>query len=112
MTVQDLANRLGITRAAAAKLETNERRRTIQLDSLQRAADALGCDLFYALVPREPLQKTVDDRRLDVLRAMQERTEHHMHLEAQPVDNAVSREALLRDAERLVPDRMLWRKID
>lgn len=110
MTVQDLADRLGITRAAAAKLEVSERRRTIQLETLQRVADALECDLVYVLVPRKPLQDIVDNRRLEILQSLQKRTDQHMRLEAQAVSDPEHYQHLLRQAEFLVPDRMLWRK--
>lgn len=110
MSVQDLADRLGVTRATAAKLEANERRRTIQLDSLYRAADALGCDVVYALVPRQPLQEIVTERRLAILESMQKRTQQNMRLEAQEVDDAQQQEHLRAQAELLVPDRRLWRR--
>ncbi|UNK48336.1 mobile mystery protein A [Lysobacter sp. S4-A87] len=110
MSVQDFADRLGVTRATAAKLEANERRRTIQLDSLYRAADALGCEVVYALVPRQPLQEVVADRRLAILQSMQKRTQQNMRLEAQEVDDVRQQEHLRAQAELLVPDRRLWRK--
>lgn len=110
MSVQDFADRLGVTRATAAKLEANERRQTIQLDSLYRAADALGCDLVYALVPRQPLQDVVANRRVAILKSMQRRTHQNMRLEAQEVEDPHFQEQLRAQAELLVPDRWLWRK--
>ena len=110
MSVQNLADRLGMTRAAAAKLEVSERSQTIQLDTLRKAADALECDLVYALVPRQPLQDLVNSRRLEILKSMQQRTQQHMRLEAQDVSDPEYYLHLLNQAEFLVPDRMLWRK--
>lgn len=110
MSVQDFADRLGVTRATAAKLEANERRRTIQLDSLYRAADALECDVVYALVPRQPLQQMVSNRRVAILKSMQTRTHQNMRLEAQEVEDSVLQEQFRTQAELLVPDRWLWRK--
>jgi predicted DNA-binding mobile mystery protein A len=110
MSVQDFADRLGVTRATAAKLEANERRRTIQLDSLYRAADALECDVVYALVPRQPLQQIVSNRRVAILKSMQTRTHQNMRLEAQEVEDSVLQEQFRTQAELLVPDRWLWRK--
>lgn len=110
MSVQDFADRLGVTRAAAAKLEANELRRTIQLDSLERAARALNCDLVYALVPRGSLQDIVDTQRMRVFHAISGRTRHHMRLEAQEVVDAPLDRDDIRQAENLIPDRMLWRK--
>jgi hypothetical protein len=37
------------------RLEQSEASDRIRLDTLRRAADALGCDLVYLLVPRRPL---------------------------------------------------------
>ena len=110
MSAQDFADRLGVTRAAAAKLETNEVRRTIQLDSLERAAHALNCDLVYAFVPRGSLQDIVDTQRLRVFHALSSRTRHHMRLEAQEVVDAPADREIIRQAENLISDRMLWRK--
>ncbi len=110
MSVQDFADRLAVTRATAAKLEANERRRTIQLDSLYRAADALDCDVVYALVPRQPLQEMVANRRLEILQSMHRRTQQNMRLEAQDVDDDQLLQHLRAQAELLVPDHGLWRK--
>lgn len=111
MSASDLGDRMGISRAAVAKLEGNERRRTIQLDTLQRAADALECDVVYALVPRRLLQHIVDDQRMRVLANMHARTQHHMRLEAQESLDPEQLEHLRREAEALVPDALLWQKI-
>lgn len=55
MTQAQLGRRIGVTRQSVASLEANEVGWTASLGSLQRAADALGCDLQYTLVPRTPL---------------------------------------------------------
>lgn len=50
---QQLAEKLGFKRQAWAQLEASEAREAISLYSLRRAADALGYELEYSLVPRE-----------------------------------------------------------
>lgn len=52
MTLQQFAARLGITTSNALRLEHRERDDTVSLGALRRAANALGCDLVYAVVPR------------------------------------------------------------
>ncbi len=52
VTQKSLADRLGCKRQAWAQLEQSEARGAISLHTLRRAADALGYDLIYALVPR------------------------------------------------------------
>ena len=47
MTQLQLAKRLGITRGAVSKLETEEVANRVTLERLRRVADALGCELHY-----------------------------------------------------------------
>jgi transcriptional regulator with XRE-family HTH domain len=49
----ELAAKLGFKRQAWAQFEASEARGAISLASLRRAADALGCDFSYQVVPRE-----------------------------------------------------------
>ena len=49
---QQLAVKLGFKRQAWAQLEMSEAREAISLYSFRRAADAMGYDLVYYLVPR------------------------------------------------------------
>jgi predicted DNA-binding mobile mystery protein A len=51
--VDVLAKRLGVRREEVNRLEKVERESRIVLANLKRAAEALGCELVYVLVPRE-----------------------------------------------------------
>src|SRR6187200_3050580 len=55
VTQRELAAKLGFRRQAWAQFEASEARGAISLASLRRAADVLGCDLVYGVVPRERL---------------------------------------------------------
>ena len=57
MSRNQLAKRLGIARLN--NLEGNEVSGGVTLARLQRAANALGCRLVYALVPKSSLEETV-----------------------------------------------------
>jgi hypothetical protein len=48
-----LAKRLGVTKHEIFRLEISEQTSRIVMANLKRAAEALGCELVYALVPRE-----------------------------------------------------------
>ena len=50
-------------------LERREADGAITLESLERAADALGCDLVYALIPRRPLEEMLHDQAQKVAQA-------------------------------------------
>jgi predicted DNA-binding mobile mystery protein A len=94
-----LARRLRLNQSTVIRLEQNEGGGIIQLDTLRRAADALGCDLVYALIPRRPLEHTFHARALEIASAELHAVEHTMALEDQ--GTGVIQEAIERLAEEL-----------
>lgn len=110
MTGQQLAKRLGVDPSSITRLESSEQKRTITLSSLNRAAEALGCRVVYALVPHERLDNTVAERGRAAARRLREPVAHSMALEDQALEKqaALDREELL--AEELVNklDSILW----
>jgi predicted DNA-binding mobile mystery protein A len=83
MTMSQLGRRLRISPQSLRSLEERERKGTISLAKLRKAADAMDCDLKVALVPRTSLEATV--RRQAARKAKDERNRllHTMRLEAQ-----------------------------
>ena len=55
MTGVQFAERLKVRPQSVEALEQSEANGTIQLKTLKRAAEALGCTLIYALVPNNSL---------------------------------------------------------
>lgn len=53
LTLADVAKRLKVTPPAVRSFEQAEAEDRITLGSLRRTADAMNCDLVYALVPRQ-----------------------------------------------------------
>lgn len=109
MSLQQVATRLGIAKQSMARLEANEATDAITLKSLRRAAEALDCQLVYALVPREgslqaQLQKQATRKARDIVYAV----DHTMQLEAQGVGNV--QEKIQQLAEELArdPNSRLW----
>ncbi len=51
--VKEVARRLGVCRWEVFRLEKSESESRIMLGTLRRAAEALDCDLVYALTPRQ-----------------------------------------------------------
>ena len=88
-----VAKKIAMTRQSYADLEAAEQRGAISLNSLQRAAEAMDCDLVYFLVPRESVARTyselaqVNDPTFKHLQA----TEHSMALESQAVGDPESK---------------------
>ena len=54
MTTSQFAKRLGVSQPRIIELEKSEVDGSVTLQTLQRAAEALGCRLVYALVPKNP----------------------------------------------------------
>ncbi len=109
MSTRDMAARLGITSMAISKLESSERAGTIGLDTLTRAADALGCDVIYTLVPRVPLEQQVHLRADAVARAELGPVATTMALENQSVDTQTTQSLVEDRIAQLIDSRGLWR---
>jgi predicted DNA-binding mobile mystery protein A len=106
MSASVLAARLGITAGAVTRLEQSEAADRIRLDTLRRAADALGCDLVYLLVPRRPLTAVVRDRARELAHWQVAAVEQTMRLEDQATGKAKELEDQL--TEQLIARGSLW----
>lgn len=111
MSTRDMAAQLGVTSMAISKLEASERAGTIGLDTLTRAADALGCDVVYALVPRIPLEERVRLRAESVARAELAPVATTMALEDQSVDDVTTQSLVEDRMAELINSRGLWRQV-
>lgn len=79
------------------------------MGTLARAADALDCELIVALVPRVPLETTVQQRRLKLANEwIRTRTLHTMSLEGQDIRHADLPKAAIQEVEQMFPDDRLW----
>jgi len=114
MSAAQLARRLALTRQAVSALEHAEAEGSITLKSLKRAAQALHCDLVYALVPRESLESMVDGRVRTVAAALAKRASHSMALERQEVsvEETAAQVEELADRLRSASPRNLWNEVD
>ncbi|MBO9523127.1 MAG: mobile mystery protein A [Nocardioidaceae bacterium] len=112
MTAADLADRMGVSQPSVTRLEKSERDDAARLETLIRAADALGCDLVYALVPRRPLDDMVTEQaRRRALRRV-EQVGHTMALEDQAVDDRSLAEKIEALTEFYRTHSGLWRTDD
>jgi predicted DNA-binding mobile mystery protein A len=97
MSAGQLAVRLGVTRQAVADLERRETDGTVTLAVLTKAADALDCDVVYAVVPRKPLYEILRDRARAIATNRLKGVAHSMNLE----DQSVPEEEMLQQVEDL-----------
>jgi predicted DNA-binding mobile mystery protein A len=101
-----LGGRLGITAGAVIRLEQSEAGDRVQLETLRRAADALGCDLVYLLVPRRPLTAVVRERAREIAHWQVAAAEQTMSLEDQATEHTSELEDRL--TEQLLERGGLW----
>ena len=83
LSADQMGKRLGISKQSVLALEANEVRRTISLQSIDRAARALGCTVAYSVVPDRSLDEMLEARARQVAERKLERVGHSMALEAQ-----------------------------
>jgi predicted DNA-binding mobile mystery protein A len=62
----EMLKEIGVSPSVLFRLEQSERRGTISVNGLDRVAQAMGCKLIYAVVPRngKTLEDLADDRAL------------------------------------------------
>ena len=105
MTTGQFARRLGVAQPWIIELERGEADGNITLNTLQRAADALGCRLVYVLVPEPPLEDALRERASLIADRQLAGVEHTMRPEAQEVHGAQQRE----ETRRRLADELLSR---
>jgi transcriptional regulator with XRE-family HTH domain len=76
LPVDEVARRLGVRRWEVHRLEKSEKNSRIMLASLSRAAKGLGCELVYALAPKEgTLEELAAEQRAAHKEALEKKRE-------------------------------------
>ncbi len=109
MSTTELGRRMGISQQSVVDLERSEGRSTIQIDTLERAAAAMECELVYAIVPRTSLEGIIQTRARDKARQQLATVEHHSRLEDQSVSETDLEAQIDELAAELIDRRGLWR---
>jgi predicted DNA-binding mobile mystery protein A len=110
MTTTQLAKRLGVQQPRIIELEKAEATGNITMQSLERAAEAMGCRLVYALVPIKPLTQAIEERAIHLAQRKLASVDQTMRLEAQGVNDKASRKEALQQIvnELLRRPARLW----
>ena len=110
MSMADMAVRLDIANSSMMRLEESEQRGTIKLDTLRRTAEALDCELVYALIPKVPLEEAVEQQRHELARQRNAKVHTHMTLEGQDTRDTDFEKWRMDRTAAAIPDRELWKK--
>lgn len=103
-----LGMRLRVPKQRVSQLEARECDGTIRLDQLRNVADALGCDLVYAFVPREPLEDSVKRRAREFALQELKAVERSMQLEGQ--ETPITEERIRDYVLHYVDEKELWHR--
>lgn len=100
MNSRQLADRLGVKQPRVADIEKRELDSALTMRTLRRVAQALDCQLVYAFIPNEGLEKTVLRRATAIADQRLRAVAHSMALE----DQAVSHRTFKRQRAQLIEE--------
>ena len=90
MSQAELAQLTGVNQKSIHSIEKSEAARTIRLETLDKIAAALGCEIQYSIVPRHSLAEAYLDQARRQARNELIHVEHTMALENQHVAHSQS----------------------
>lgn len=108
-----LAQKMSCSQSNVSKIEKSEKKGTISLGMLERAAQAMDCTLVYCFVPRKPLNEILEDQAKKIAKKQVSRINHSMIIEQQ----GLTRKQLKQQEDALVQallqgnPRKLWREV-
>lgn len=86
ISTYQLGKLMGVNQATALRYEKREVEGKITLDILRKVAEAMNCQLVYAIVPKEPhskLDDIINEHSKSLALKILKRTEYTMQLEKQ-----------------------------
>jgi predicted DNA-binding mobile mystery protein A len=111
ITMQQLANKLSITKQSVQEIEIREKEGSITLRSLRETAKALDMELVYGFVPKDgSLEKYIDKKARSLAEKIVSRTSNTMKLEDQENTNQRLKKAIddrMETIKRELP-KALW----
>lgn len=111
MSLQQLAEKLEMTRQSVGEIETREQEGTITLKSLKETADALDMYLVYGLVPKDgTIDALIERKASELALKIVSRTSNTMKLENQENSKERIQKAIEERAAVIKNDlpKMLW----
>lgn len=111
MSMQQLGNRLSITKQSIQEIEQREKNGSITLKSLKEVARAMDMELVYGFVPNDGSMDALIERKAEELaRKIVMRTSNSMKLEdqqnsSQRLENAIQERA---NAIKIEMPKILW----
>ena len=114
MSAAQLARKLTIPRTNVYSMEKRETQGSITLKQLDKVANILNCDVYYAFVPRSSVKKLILDQARDKAEAQLVSANKSMGLEAEGVEGESFKTALSSAYSYVeaLDDQKLWDPIN
>ena len=90
LNIRQLADRLGVQHSSVSRLEKREVQGKATIESLTKAAEAMNCQLIYAIVPKagfNNLNEIIDQQATILANYLVKKTGHNMRLESQGISD-------------------------
>ena len=111
MTMEQLGNRLGITKQGVKKIEESEAKGTVSINTLKDVAKALDMQLVYGFVPKNGTMKELIAKKAEKLATkIVLRTHKNMQIENQAITDTKLKNAIKELAEEIAREmkKSLW----
>ncbi len=114
MTVEQVAQRLDVTKSMVSKYERAEFDETITLATLRRVASALDAEPMYTVLPRKSVEELRRERALTAARRRVQSVHQSMALEDQAVSAEERERQIAELADELLKERprTIWDERD
>lgn len=85
MTALQLAKRINVSRRRITKIEEDETQEALTIKTLKNIANAMECQLVYAIVPKTTIMQTIESQAKKIVSKQLKEISHHMKLENQGI---------------------------
>lgn len=108
MTPLQLASRMGIAKSSLHQIERQEALDKTNIQTLKRAAEALGCEFIYAIVPRSSIEVLINEQAEKKARSIIKAATIQMEYEDQTVDAEETEEQFKELLASIKASKKLW----
>lgn len=106
MTTIQLAKKIGVTQPRVIAIEKNET--NLKIKTLEKIAQAMGCHLFYVLVPTISLNEMMHQQAWKKAQKILEKVDHNMDIENQQINLPDFELNLLTEELLNGSDKRIW----
>jgi predicted DNA-binding mobile mystery protein A len=107
LTLSDLSKLLGQSIPTVAQAEKREVEGKITLQTLEKIAEAMECELVYSFVPKKEIKTFIKDKAREKATKSLMEADLHMKLENQKVEGEMN-ERIERLAKKLIEKGDIW----